>query len=82
MVMRGEIKDGKTIAGILKLKALLERGQAVNILYEDNAHCGAGQACGAVQRGRVCPAALRQLLGHSRMPLWGWCTGWTPACPA
>ena len=27
MVMRGEIKDGKTIAGILKLKALLNEGK-------------------------------------------------------
>ena len=27
MVMRGEIKDGKTIAGILKLKALLAEGK-------------------------------------------------------
>ena len=26
-VMRGEIKDGKTIAGILKLKALLNEGK-------------------------------------------------------
>ena len=27
MVMRGEIKDGKTIAGVLKLKALLDEGK-------------------------------------------------------
>jgi ADP-ribose pyrophosphatase len=27
MVMSGEIKDGKTIAGILKLKALLAEGK-------------------------------------------------------
>ena len=27
MVMSGEIKDGKTIAGILKLKALLDEGK-------------------------------------------------------
>ncbi len=27
MVMRGEIKDGKTIAGVLKLKALLDEGR-------------------------------------------------------
>jgi len=25
--MRGEIKDGKTIAGVLKLKALLDEGK-------------------------------------------------------
>ena len=27
MVMSGEIKDGKTIAGVLKLKALLDEGK-------------------------------------------------------
>ena len=27
MVMSGEIKDGKTIAGVLKLKALLNEGK-------------------------------------------------------
>ena len=27
MVMSGEIKDGKTIAGVLKLKALVDEGR-------------------------------------------------------
>ena len=27
MVMRNEIKDGKTIAGVLKLKALVDEGK-------------------------------------------------------
>lgn len=27
MVMSGEIKDGKTVAGVLKLKALLDEGR-------------------------------------------------------
>ena len=49
----------------------------MNILYGDNAlWCWNHQGCPA--RKRV-PAALRQRW-DTRMPLWGWCTGWTPAC--
>ena len=63
MVMRGEIKDGKTIAGVLKLKALLDEGQAVNILYEDTALVVLDKPAGLTSEEGV-PAALRQRWGR------------------
>ena len=75
MVMRGEIKDGKTIAGILKLKALLNEGKLWNIPYEDNASVVLGQVPAGLSSEEGVPGHLRQHTGTPWMPLWGWCTG-------
>ena len=55
------------------------RGQAV-ILYEDAALVVLDKPAGLSSEEGV-PAALRAALERARMPLWGWCTGWTPGCP-
>ena len=52
----------------------------MNILYEDAALVVLDKPAGLSSEEGV-PAALRQLWA-SRMPLWGWCTGWTRVCPA
>jgi len=62
MVMRGEIKDGKTIAGVLKLKALLDEGK-LNILYEDTALVVLDKPAGLTSEEGV-PSALRQRWGR------------------
>lgn len=63
MVMSGEIRDGKTIAGILEAQGPDRRGQAVNILYEDAALVVLDKPAGLSSEEGV-PAALRQLWGQ------------------
>ena len=78
MVMRGEIKGRQDHCRHPETESPAERGQAVNILYEDDALGWCWTNLQAVQRKRI-PAALRR---HPADPLGVRCTGWTPACPA
>ncbi|MEI3250942.1 MAG: hypothetical protein V8R95_11230 [Faecalibacterium sp.] len=52
----------------------------MNILYEDNALVVLDKPAGLSSEEGVPPPCGST--GTPRMPLWGWCTGWTPACPA
>ena len=49
------------------------------ILYEDAALVVLDKPAGLSSEEGV-PAALRAHW-NALMPLWGWCTGWTPVCP-
>ena len=78
MVMSGEIKDGKTIAGILKLKALLDEGKLWSYTRTPPLWCWTSPPGFPVRR--ACPPRCGRT-GRHPTPLWGWCTGWTPVCP-
>ena len=52
----------------------------MNILYEDNALVVMDKPAGLSSEEGV-PAALRQYWDTPDAFV-GWCTGWTPACPA
>ena len=78
MVMSGEIKDGKTIAGILKLKALLDEGRLLS--YTGTPPLGCWTSLPGFPARRACPPRCGRT-GTRPTPLWGWCTGWTPVCP-
>ena len=79
MVMRGEIKDGKTIAGVLKLKALLDEGKLCTFSTKILPLWCWTSPPGFPAR-RACPLRCGHT-GTRPTPLWGWCTGWTPVCP-
>ena len=77
MVMSGEIKDGKTIAGVLKLKALVDEGR---LLYSTKIQPSWFWTSPPGFPARTAYPPPCGSSGAGPTPMWASSTGWTPAC--
>ena len=77
MVMSGEIKDGKTIAGVLKLKSLVDEGM---LLYSTKIQPSWFWTSPPDFPARTAYPPPFGSSGTGPTPMWASSTGWTPAC--